>query len=279
MPALATVAPFGFTFDVHRLLSAYAAVGVTTLQFYRNEQKPPTVAEALRLAGSLGLKYDSIHGVFGFHLDPSSDDPEHRKHCLKVYEDEGKLARDLGGPMVVVHPSKWNEGMRNMSLDELAREKVRRVPMLMDFLSRLAEVGQRLGVVYLIENQPYNNPLGHDPVALARCVLDAGSPHIRMCLDTGHAHITSDLISATRACLPAIAYYHIHDNDGTLDDHRMPGDGTIDWPAFAAVLREGESRAPTPPAPRMLEVFYDEPRVESLAAAGLRARLHAALAL
>jgi hypothetical protein len=29
----------------------------------------------------------------------------------------------------------------------------------------------------------------------------------------------------------------------------------------------------------MLEVFYDEPRVESLAAAGLRDRLRAALAL
>ena len=45
MPELAVTAPFGFNFDPVRFLTAYRAVGVTVAQFYRNEQKPPTVAE------------------------------------------------------------------------------------------------------------------------------------------------------------------------------------------------------------------------------------------
>jgi sugar phosphate isomerase/epimerase len=272
MPALAVVAPFGFSFDPVRLLRAYREAGVTTAQFYRNEQNPPTVSEALKAAREAGVTYDSIHGVFGFHLDPSSEDAAHRKHCLDVYRAEGELAASLGGPMVVVHPSAWNPGMRTMTPAELEVSSAARWPRCDEFMHELAHIGAKLGVVYLIENQPYNCPLGHDPVEMARRVLAVKSPHIRMCLDTGHAHITTDLIDAMRRASPAIAYLHIHDNDAKQDDHRMPGDGTIDWAAFAAVLRETGN-----PSPRMLEVFYDEARVEELNTRGLKTKLAAAL--
>lgn len=274
MSNLAAVAPFGFSFEPVRLLRAYRDAGATTAQFYRNEQNPPTVAEALAVAEQAGVRFDSIHGVFGFHLDPSSEDATHREHCLKVYESEGQLAKDLGGPMVVVHPSAWNPGMRTMTLDELATSSAARWPRCDEFMRRLAEIGERLGVVYLIENQPYNCPLGHDPAEIARRVLKVNSRAIRMCLDTGHAHITGDLIKATLASASAVDYWHIHDNDAKQDDHRMPGDGTIDWRGFAAALRQTKSTAP-----RMLEVFYDEPRVEALNQDGLKERLAAMLAL
>lgn len=274
MPGLAVVAPFGFSFEPVRLLRAYAAVGVTTAQFYRNEQNPPTVAEALRAAEAAGVRYDSIHGVFGFHLDPSSDDPEHVEHCLKVYESEGRLASDLGGPMVVVHPSAWNPGMRVMPLAEVEATSAVRWPRADVFMRRLAEIGERLGVTYLIENQPFNCPLGHDCAEMARRVLAVQSPRLRMCLDTGHAHITSNVVESLRRAAPAIDYLHIHDNDAVQDDHRMPGDGTIDWAALAGVLRSTGLRAP-----RMLEVFYSEAKVEELGGEGLGGRLREALAL
>ena len=273
-PTLACIAPFGFTFDIRRFLRAYAQAGCTTCQFYRNEQNPPTVREALAAAADAGLRFDSIHGVFGYHLDPSSPDAGHRAHCLKVYEDEGKLAKDLGGPLVVVHPAKWNENRLEMSRPEVEASSRERWPHLADFLSRLAETGERLGVTYLIENQPLNCPLGHDAAALAAAVRSIGSPAIAMCLDSGHAHITGDAAEAVRACADVIGYLHIHDNDGRLDDHRMPGDGTLDWGAFAAALRETGLGAV-----RMLEVFYDEAKVEGLNAGGLRARLAAQCAI
>lgn len=272
MAVLAAVAPFGFSFDPVRLLRAYCDAGITTAQFYRNEQNPPTVADALKAAQQAGVRFDSIHGVFGFHLDPSSEDAAHRQHCLEVYEAEGRLASDLGGPMVVVHPAAWNPGMRSMSVAEVEASSAVRWPRCVEFMHRLAEVGQRLGVVYLIENQPYNCPLGHDPIEMANRVAAVKSPHIRMCLDTGHAHITGDVVQAMREAAPMIAYLHIHDNDGQQDDHRMPGDGTIDWSAFAGALKSTGNQAP-----RMLEVFYDEARVEALNKSGLKARLAAAL--
>lgn len=274
MPTLAAIAPFGFSFDPVRFLSAYRAAGCSTAQFYRNEQRPPTVHQALKTAEAVGMRFDSIHGVFGFHLDPSSPDERHRKRCVEIYENEGKLAADLGGPMVVVHPSAWNPGMRTMTRAEVETASIPRWPRLHEFMTRLAEVGERLRVVYLIENQPMNCPLGHDVVKLADAVLAVGSPWIRMCLDTGHAHMTGNLVELVKAALPAIDYMHVHDNDSKVDDHRMPGDGTIDWQAFADVLRASGTKAP-----RMLEVFYDEARVEDMVKNGLGARLAAACSL
>ena len=104
MPVLSAIAPFGFSFDPVRFLAAYRAVGCTTCQFYRNEQRPPKVPEALNAAQAAGLRFDSIHGVFGFHIDPSSGDEMHRKRCLNIYENEGKLARDLGWEVCAAYP-------------------------------------------------------------------------------------------------------------------------------------------------------------------------------
>jgi sugar phosphate isomerase/epimerase len=274
MAALSCIAPFGFSFDPTRFMAVYRAVGCSTCQFYRNEQRQPSVADALKSASVAGLRFDSIHGVFGFHLDPSSSDERHRKRCIEEYEREGQLALELGGPKVVVHPSAWNPGMRMMTKAEIDATSTPRWAQLNDFMKKLAEVGERLGVTYLIENQPMNCPLGHDTVRLARAVLDIGSPRIRMCLDTGHAHMTGNVVESLKEALPALDYLHIHDNDAKVDDHRMPGDGTIDWPGLASVLRASGSQVP-----RMLEVFYDEARVEELSRNGLGARLAAACAI
>ncbi len=274
MASLAVTAPFGFTFDVLRFLRAYKALGVRSAQFYRNEKAPPTLNEALAISNQAGVPFDSIHGVFGPHLDPSGPDAAHRAHCLKVYEDEGKLARDLGGPMVVVHPSAQTPDMRALSIAELMAQAPVRWPPLMEFMRDLAAIGERLGVVYLIENQPPNCPLGHDPKALAEGVAMIGSSKLKFCLDTGHAHMTGDTIKAVADVSDVLAYLHIHDNDAKVDDHRMPGDGTVDWVAFGKALRASGNESP-----RMLEVFYDEARVEALVAAGYSSELVRSCAL
>ena len=41
-----------------------------------------------------------------------------------------------------------------------------------------------------------------------------------------------------RKCSVAPLSLHIQDNDGSGDGHLIPGDGTIDWDLFLAVLKE-----------------------------------------
>ncbi|MCK4873385.1 MAG: sugar phosphate isomerase/epimerase [Phycisphaerales bacterium] len=269
---LATTAPFGFDADPVRFMKAYAQAGATTAQFYRNPEKPDcvTVVDALAASEAAGTPYDAIHGLFGDHLDPSSPDGAMRWHCLETYEAEGKIALDLGGPMVVVHPASMLPGEKHTT-DAIVAQ---RTPHLVDLMRRLADVGERLGVTYLIENLPAFFHLGSDAAALSRLVLDVGSSRLAMCFDTGHAHMTGDVCESLRAAAPAIRYIHINDNDGTDDDHKMPGDGTIDWDAFARTVRELDLHVPM-----MLEVFMSEADVEMRISQGLAADLARILAL
>jgi sugar phosphate isomerase/epimerase len=264
---LSTTAPFGFEIDTLRFLEGFRAVGCTSCQFFRNQAKPPTPAEALRAVERAGMRFDSIHGVFGPDIDPSSPDAEERRRCVKLYEDEARLAVELGGPMVVVHPSRSAPPKSEpvpMPRAEARRVQEGRWPHLQDFLKRLAEVGERLGVTYLVENLMYDCPLGHNPAELAERVLEVKSARVRMCFDTGHAHATLSGFSAAgraavgitlRVCAPAIGYIHAHDNNGTKDAHLMPGRGGatgIDWDSFADAVHRTECGAI-----RMLEVFED----------------------
>jgi sugar phosphate isomerase/epimerase len=95
-----------------------------------------------------------------------------------------------------------------------------------------------------------------------------------MCLDLGHAFITSDVIARLRDCADVIDYLHVHDNDGKLDAHLMPGDGAIDWPAVGRTLGDIGLQVPA-----MLEVFYLRDQLEKLAASDLPGKLKQWLAV
>lgn len=274
MRRLTTVIPFGFEFDPARYIAAYKTLGCTGAQLYRNVNQPPTIGFMREVIRDAGLSYDSIHGVFGESIDPSSPDPAHRAHCLRLYEDEARLALDLGGPMAVVHPSANLPGYRVMAPDEAEAMQSPRWANLDDFMRRLADLGERTGVTFLIENLPRMFPLGHDPAELSRRVLAVGSAKLRMCFDTGHAHMVGDVPSLLEACAPAISYLHVHDNDSKVDNHRMPGDGTIEWARVADILRRTSLDVSC-----MLEVFYPEAEVERRAMEGLAPKLAAACSI
>src|SRR5688572_20909341 len=101
-----TTAPFGYEMDPERFLASFKALGCTSVQYFRNREKEPAAKDVAATVARVGMTVDSIHGVFGPDLDPSSPDAAQRALCLKVYEKEARLAIELGGPMVVVHPCR-----------------------------------------------------------------------------------------------------------------------------------------------------------------------------
>ena len=65
--------------------------------------------------------------------------------------------------------------------------------------------------------------------------LDA-SPGI--CLDFGHAHIAGDLVDAIELVSEHLVAVHVHDNRGRDDEHLVPFEGTIDWPAALTTVQK-----------------------------------------
>jgi len=78
-----------------------------------------------------------------------------------------------------------------------------------------------------------------------RLLLDAlDSPQVRFCFDTGHAHAFGE--APTREWMKVLGArlgeIHIHDNNGTADEHLPVGEGTFAFPELLAIIREGERK-------------------------------------
>jgi sugar phosphate isomerase/epimerase len=113
-----------------------------------------------------------------------------------------------------------------------------------EFMGKLAEVAKEYGVKHInIENLPFPQlPINHTSQCLdfvKRMNKETNSDIFRVCLDTGHSNFCGESpADAVRTLGSYLGALHVHDNDGTADSHRIPGNGTIDWKDFSDALAQ-----------------------------------------
>ena len=112
------------------------------------------------------------------------------------------------------------------------------------------------GAQILVENIP--NELSTP----ARLVQFINYTHLdlKVCFDTGHAHMTTGVGPAFETLKGYVASTHVHDNHKLKDDHLMPFDGEIDW---EQTMRD--FRTVNPAFPVLLELKDYGPESSSLA--------------
>jgi sugar phosphate isomerase/epimerase len=108
-------------------------------------------------------------------------------------------------------------------------------------LEHLGAFAHPLGVRPLVENL---TSAPTTPEHLMEILKTGHLDSIGVCLDVGHAHLTVGVLEAISTLGPRIVSVHAHDNHGVKDEHLLPGDGAIDWPAAVAAL----NALATPPA-------------------------------
>jgi sugar phosphate isomerase/epimerase len=125
-------------------------------------------------------------------------------------------------------------------------------------IEHLKAFAHPLGVRILIEN--LQNDITSPEHILE--ILNVGHfDRVGVCLDIGHAHLSgpssdshpnAGIDEAFELLKPRIAELHLHDNNGSKDDHLWPGSGNIDWNNIAKHLA-------TLPAdtPGILEIAHD----------------------
>ncbi len=123
-------------------------------------------------------------------------------------------------------------------------------------LEHLNIFAKERGVSILLENIPSNL------TAPQRLVQFIHYTHmgLKVCFDTGHAHMTCGVQQAFGTLKDHIASTHLHDNRREKDDHLMPFEGEIDWERTVRGFRSMEGRFPL-----MLELRNYGPEVSSLA--------------
>ena len=193
-------------------------------------------------------------------------------HRLELASLHAPTSRDL---------SATREGGQPLSICEI--ERVRRVEA-MDELKRAIDVSEDLPfarmIVHMGGSREVPDPRKRDAAfsSLEHLILHARHAGVTVCVenttsemgapsylrsfvdetrltglrfnfDIGHAHLADgpepDRIEAAFAPMrDLVAGAHIHDNHGEKDEHLLPYDGTIDWPAAAKILKTSQGAVP-----------------------------------
>ena len=178
----------------------------------------------------------------------------HTTFPLKVFEEEtdpGLLscanrqiyaAAYLECPYIVFHPV-LHPDFDNGQNPEACRQ------INLDFFSAMVPALKDTGVMLCIENMfrgENGKPKVFNACSDAEQLIDLidtlnamHGPHFAACLDTGHATVVGQNPAAMlRKLGKRTQVLHIHDNDGILDQHWLPGEGVIDWDDVIRALNE-----------------------------------------
>ena len=186
-----------------------------------------------------GATFSSMTGyVTGTLSDDAGAD-----ELLRTAEQSLPVAKELGIPRLNLHGT----GLDNRGLPVKPVEVVTGAMWLKahDTLNRLADLGEKAGVTFVLEN--LNTAVDHPGVPFAKAedclalVASVNRPSMRLMLDLYHAQIgEGNLIELVRKALPYIGEIQVADVPGRCE----PGTGEINYPAVAKALYDAGYRGP-----------------------------------
>jgi len=161
-----------------------------------------------------GLVLESLHAPFELTTDLSSPDNSLRTKALDRLKLAINDALELQIPIVIIHAHR---GEAPQQLSALGQRS----------FTELIEAAAAANILLAVENTL-------DSIAPLEWILSQfPASTVGLCYDSGHDQLipgqTFDLLQRWGHRLLTT---HIHDNLGQSDDHLIPGQGTIDWPAF-----------------------------------------------
>ncbi|MDD5986694.1 MAG: sugar phosphate isomerase/epimerase [Eubacteriales bacterium] len=163
-----------------------------------------------------------LHAPFN-ELHPAAIDPQALALARHRFEQAYVTARELGIHRMVVHTG-WIPFVyfKSWQLERAAM-------FWQDFIK------DKDNITILIENV-----MEDEPDMLADLIRSIDHPRIRAALDTGHARCASRIpVIEWIQCLgSSIAHFHIHENDGSADQHLPLGSGCLDVEELLAAIDE-----------------------------------------
>jgi sugar phosphate isomerase/epimerase len=220
-------------------LAAVAAQGFTAIELFalrtHFDYHDGAAVEALgEWLGRTGLALHSVHapiaesfanGTWGSGL--SIADKDRRAATMREAEAALAIARRIPFPHLVVHVGTADEYAKAPHDNNV--EQARRS------LEELHALAEPLGVKLALEVIP--NKLSSVD-GLIRLIEDLELDDAGLCLDFGHAFIMDDVVDAIEAASGHLHMTHVNDNGGRGDDHLVPFQGRIDWPAALFATRK-----------------------------------------
>ncbi len=168
----------------------------------------------------------SIHAPF-MDLSPAAVDSKVREATVSRFNQIVEIAEILR-PVAVVGHSGYEKWKYSLSIDLWLRKSL-------EFWKPLAERAESLGCKIAVEN------IFEDEPTNLRVLMEAmSSEYFGICFDTGHCNLFSTV--SLDKWLDDLGEYivelHLHDNDGSADQHHPIGDGTFNFDHFFSRLND-----------------------------------------
>jgi sugar phosphate isomerase/epimerase len=107
-------------------------------------------------------------------------------------------------------------------------------------LEHLVLFAKQRGVTIALENTPGELAT---PTNLCNFILETRLHDLRLCFDTGHAHMEDGVETSFETMRERVVTTHVHDNHGEKDEHLLPYEGTIPWDRAVKALGRGTPAA------------------------------------
>lgn len=140
------------------------------------------------------------------------------------------LAIQVGAGLIIVHPTPCHASERaTLTQRELLQREA---------LAELCQEAETQGVVITLENMQSPEVYAPGFVNLnSHYALLEEIPTLGITLDVGHANMAG--VSLPEVVLrlgQRLRHIHVHDNDGSADQHLPVGEGTVDWLGLTQAL-------------------------------------------
>jgi sugar phosphate isomerase/epimerase len=227
------------------LLAEISQAGIQSVEIFCAPQhfsyrEPQAVRELADALGEYHLKLHSLHSPTERDLSPgresgvpiSISDTERIRRLDAVDEVKRTLevAERIPFRFLVQHIGHGRQTADPRKLDAAFSS-----------LEHLCIFAKARGVAIALENTL--GELGA-PSSLQHFISDTHLHDLRLCFDTGHAHIEEGVEVSFDTMRERVATTHIHDNHGEKDEHLLPYEGNIDWGAGLGAI----ASAPLPVA-------------------------------
>lgn len=184
-------------------------------QFSKDYDEPkPNLPELARAAG---LRVENVHAEYQ-SVNLLWEDKLESEDIIKNYISNIDDCYNLQIPVLIMH---LTTGINPPMPNELGIDRIKRI----------IEHAEQKNIDIALEN---TRIIEHLDFTYSRI----NSDRLKFCYDSGHANCftkSNDLLDKYGNKLIAL---HLHDNDGTADQHRIPGDGNINWFEFAQKLKQ-----------------------------------------
>ena len=214
---------------------------------------PELIGKHKKALAEFGLDFVDAHAPWGAWKDPGM--PLESQHEMVVLRQKMaiRVCHELG-----VHTMAYHTGNTFNSIfgQDLKLEDY--YQMLLRSLYELLPDAERYGVEMCLENQW--TPLNQSAYLL-KAVEHFNSPWLGICYDAGHANLTEHGQEFPgKTCVPSIwndakipvvweenmvaklrpwiVNCHFHDNNGIVDEHKLVGQGTVDWNRIMNTLKD-----------------------------------------